>query len=95
MKLPKLSTITQSFKKILKYLFIILLAINIAIYISIFLFQEKTDNIYKRHELALGGVMAFYVILYDIIIPGIVETISFVYNKRIMGRNANRHYEIS
>ena len=72
-----------------------MLAINIAIYIYVFLFQEKQDNIYKRHELALGGVMAFYVILYDIIIPGIIETISFVYNKRIMGRNANRHYEIS
>ena len=96
MKLPKLSTIIQSLKKILKYLFIILLTINIAIYIHVFLFQEKQDNIYKRHELALEAVMYFYLILYDIIIPGIVKNISFVYNRRIMGRrNTNRHYEIS
>ena len=96
MKLPKLSTIIQLLKKILKYLFIILLAINIAIYIYVFLFQEKQDNIYKRHKLALGAVMYFYIILYYIIIPGIIKNISFVYNRRIMGRrNTNRHYEIS
>lgn len=95
MKLPKLATITQSLKKILKYLFIILLAINVVMYIFLFLTIKSQGNIYDRHKATLEDLRMLYSILYDIIIPGIIKNISFVYNKRIMGRNTNRHYEIS
>ena len=86
MKLPKLATITQSLKKILKYLFIILLAINVVMYIFLFLTIKSQGNIYDRHKATLEDLRMLYSILYHIIIPGIIETISFVYNRRIMGR---------
>ena len=96
MKLPKLSNVIQSLKKILKYLFILLLSINVVMYIFFFLTIKSQGNIYERHKATLEELRILYSILYDIIIPGIVETISFVYNRRIMGRrNTNRRYEIS
>ena len=72
MKLPKSSTIFQLLKKIIKYLFIILLAITVLIYILVFIFQEDPggeiwDNISKRNELALMAVSMLYDILYSII----------------------------
>lgn len=68
----KSSKIFESLKKILKYLFMIFLILNIAIYILVFLFQEDpggeiSDNISKRNELALLAVSMLYIILYSII----------------------------
>lgn len=70
MKLPKSSTIFQSLKNILKYIFIILLAINLLIYIFVFIFQgdpggEIVDNINERNKMALMAVFMLYVILYS------------------------------
>ena len=68
----KSSKIFESLKKILKYLFMIFLILNVAIYILVFLFQEDPggdiwDNIIKRNELALLAVSMLYIILYSII----------------------------
>tara|TARA_Y100001958_G_C20902382_1_gene323982 strand:- start:165 stop:401 length:237 start_codon:yes stop_codon:yes gene_type:complete len=68
----KTSRIFQSLKIILKYLFMIFLILNIAIYILVFLFQgdpggEIWDNISKRNELALLALSMLYVILYSLI----------------------------
>lgn len=68
----KSSKIFESLKKIFKYLFMIFLISNIAIYILVFLFQEDPggeiwNNIIKRNELALLAVSMLYIILYSII----------------------------
>ena len=71
----KSSIIFQSLKKILKYLFIIFLIVNIAIYILVFLFQENPggeifDNISKRNGKALLMLFILYTVLYYKIIKG-------------------------
>jgi len=68
----KLTTIFQLIKKILKYIFMLYLIINIAIYIFVFLFQENPDedildNLNKRNKLALFSLILFNGILLSII----------------------------
>ena len=62
MKLPKLSTITQSLKKILKYLLILYVVFNIIIYFYLFTREinhrgYKMNTLSERNSYAIGGVL--------------------------------------
>lgn len=75
----KLSNVFQLLKLILKYLFIILLAINVLIYILVFIFQddpggEILDNISKRNKLSLMATSMLYEFLYSIIKGGKINS---------------------
>jgi uncharacterized protein YpmS len=71
----KISEVVYFLMKLVKYLFLILLGLTIAIYLYVFFIQkspqgEPIDNISERNKRALDAVLMSYALLiYIVIIP--------------------------
>lgn len=70
----KISELVYFFMKLVKYLFLILLGLTIAIYLCAFFIQKSPqgrliDNISERNKRALDAVLISYVLLIDVVIP--------------------------
>ena len=72
----KISEVIYFFIKLVKYLFMILLGLTVAVYLCGFFIQKVSggwtlDNISERNKRALDVVLISYVLFIDLVIPSL------------------------